>query len=154
MARITCYTLEGERTLVKEKSINYPCDNFCDAYAVADMFNSVVRLNHKAEEYMYMVALNHRLKPLGVFEISHGTVNYSVISPREIYIRALLCGASSIILAHNHPCGDCKPSQIDITTTQIIREAGKLLNVELLDHIIVTLTDICSFQKLGLIKES
>lgn len=90
-----------------------------------------------AEEYVYTLALDNKNKATGLFEISHGTVNSSVISPREIYIRALLLGASSIILFHNHPSGDVTPSKDDILVTKRVKAAGELLGVELLDHIII-----------------
>lgn len=90
-----------------------------------------------AEEYVYTLALDNKNKATGLFEISHGTVNSSVISPREIYIRALLLGASSIILFHNHPSGDVTPSKDDILVTKRVKAAGELLGVELLDHLII-----------------
>ena len=70
-------------------------------------------------------------------EISRGTVNMSVISPRELFIEALQKNAVYIILLHNHPSGDPMPSREDILVTQRIREGGSLLGIELLDHIII-----------------
>lgn len=96
-----------------------------------------LRLLEAAEEYVYTLALDNKNKATGLFEISHGTVNSSVISPREIYIRALLLGASSIILFHNHPSGDVTPSKDDILVTKRVKAAGELLGIELLDHLIV-----------------
>ena len=84
-----------------------------------------------------MVALNTKNKPLGVFEVSHGTVNQSVCSPRELFIKALLCGAANIILAHNHPSGDIAPSKTDVENYRIVKEAGQLMGIKLLDSIIV-----------------
>ena len=76
-------------------------------------------------------------KHIGLFEISRGTGDTSVANPREMFIRALLCGANKIILIHNHPSGNPEPSHSDITVTKRVKECGCLLGVELLDHIIV-----------------
>ena len=84
-----------------------------------------------------MLALDTKCKPIGIFEISHGTVNMSMINPREVFIRALLVGAVSIALIHNHPSGDATPSREDISATKRLAECGKLLGVVLLDHIVI-----------------
>lgn len=136
--RVNIYSLEGENTLVKEKGLNCPVAEAKSPREIADILHHAVRLDCKAEEYMYMLAFNTKMNLLGLFEISHGTVNETMLSPREIYIRALLCGATSIILAHNHPSGDLCPSEADIITTKHIRDAGKLLNIPLMDHVIVS----------------
>ncbi len=75
--------------------------------------------------------------------ISTGTVNQSLFSPREIMIEALKCGAVGMTLLHNHPSGDCTPSQCDISSTEKVVEAGKLIGIPLLDHIIIG--DRCYF---------
>lgn len=144
--RINLYTVEKENLLVKEKGINYP-DELDNPKKIVEMFNHLFRLDQKAEEYVYMLALNSKNKPLGVFEVSHGTVNYSVIAPREIYQRALLIGASYIILLHNHPSGQPNPSKDDKDTTRRIHASGELLNVQLLDHIIVGSGSYFSFRE-------
>ena len=136
--RVNIYSLEGENTLVKEKGLNCPVAEAKSPREIADILHHAVRLDCKAEEYMYMLAFNTKMNLLGLFEISHGTVNETMLSPREIYIRAFLCGATSIILAHNHPSGDVMPSEADIITTKYIRDAGKLLNIPLRDHVIVS----------------
>ena len=64
-------------------------------------------------------------------------MNASLISPRELFIEALNCGAVSIVLLHNHPSGDPAPSENDFYLTKRIKEAGKLIGIELLDHIII-----------------
>ncbi len=69
--------------------------------------------------------------------ISKGTVNLSMAEPREIFINALKCGAVRIILLHNHPSGDPAPSESDIALTRRIKEAGELIGIQLLDHIII-----------------
>ena len=84
-----------------------------------------------------MICMNTKNKIIGVFEISHGSVNSSIVSPREVFQKALLANAVSIIVMHNHPSGDCTPSREDIEVTKRLVEAGKIVGVEVLDHIIV-----------------
>ena len=72
-----------------------------------------------------------------IFELSHGNVNSSIISVREMFQKALLANAVSIALIHNHPSGDATPSKADIDVTKRAVEAGKLIGVEVLDHIII-----------------
>ena len=76
---------------------------------------------------------------LAIYKVSIGDVRSAILSPRQIYQAALLNNASSVIIGHNHPGGDVAPSRQDIETTQRIYEAGKLLGIELLDHIIVSI---------------
>lgn len=139
--RIILYKTELDENqhniLVKENSCNYPVQALNSPKSIVDMPNTVFRLNRQAEEYVYMIALNTKNKPLGVFEISHGTASLSICNPREIYIKSLLCGATGIILVHNHPSGDTTPSKEDMTVYNRIKEAGKLIGVNLLDNIIV-----------------
>lgn len=84
-----------------------------------------------------MICMNTKNKVIGVFELSHGTVNASLVSPREAFQKALLANAVSVIFMHNHPSGDPKPSREDVEVTKRLSEAGKILGVEVLDHIIV-----------------
>ena len=139
--RITKYRAElnedQHNILVKENSCNYPVSSLSNPQSVMEMLNAVFRFNKQAEEYVYMIALNTKCKPLGVFEISHGTINQSICNPREIFIKALLCGATGIILAHNHPSGDTTPSKDDLKTYQRVKEAGKIIGVELFDNLVI-----------------
>ena len=78
-----------------------------------------------------------KVKNIGIFETNHGSVNSSVVSPREIFVRLCLCGAAHFIIAHNHPSGDPAPSKEDMEVTRRMGEAGKIMNIGLLDHIII-----------------
>lgn len=140
--RITTYKTElnedNLNVLVKEKSCNCTgVETLNTPSLIAEMFNVVFRLNKQTEEYLYMIALDSKQKPLGVFEISHGMVNMTICNPREIFIKALLCGASGIVIAHNHPSGDTTPSKEDIESYNRLKEAGKLIGINVLDSIIV-----------------
>lgn len=140
--RITTYRtyLKDDFTneLVKERSCNYPGVNALNSpEAIVKMMNDVFHLNQMAEEYAYMIAVNTKVYPIGIFEISHGTVNMSLISTRDILVKALLCGATSIILIHNHPSLDSSPSGEDKRVTKRIHEACEIVGISLLDHIII-----------------
>lgn len=123
--------------LVKEKSKEYSGDNISSPKDVASLMSSVYHLDKMAEEYTYAIGVDTKGKILGVFEISHGTVDMALISPREIFIRMLLCGACRMFIIHNHPSGDPTPSQEDIKLIKRIKECSQLLNIPLLDHIIL-----------------
>ena len=86
---------------------------------------------------MVMLVLDIKNNVRGAFEVSRGGLNASIVHPREIFKRALLLNAASIILAHNHPSGDTTPSREDINITKRLVEGGKILGIEVLDHIIV-----------------
>lgn len=140
--RITTYKTElnadNLNILVKEKSCNCTgVETLNNPSLIAEMFNVVFRLNRQTEEYLYMLALTTKGKPLGVFEVSHGIVDATICNPREIFIKALLCGASGIVIIHNHPSGDTTPSKQDIESYNRLKEAGKLIGINVLDSVII-----------------
>lgn len=94
-------------------------------------------LRHEEQEQVYCMMLDSKNSLLGDLCVTKGTVNYSVLSPREIFLAALSYRAVSIVLIHNHPSGDPSPSADDIRTTQEIYDAGRLLGIALLDHIVI-----------------
>lgn len=152
--RITKYRTElnehRHNILVKESSCNYNIDCLTSPQKVFQLLNDLYGLNQLAEEYLYMIALSTKHKPLGIFEVSHGTLNSSLVNPREIFIRLLLTGASDFILAHNHPSGDCTPSKEDLKITERINECAKLMGISLLDHLIIG-DEFLSFKEKGLL---
>ena len=94
-------------------------------------------LRHKKQEFMKLLLLNTKSKLICEKDISIGTVNTAIISPRELFIEALQKNAVCIILLHNHPSGDPTPSFEDVQITMQIREAGNMIGIELLDHIVI-----------------
>ena len=133
--------------LVKEQSIGYAVERFNQPKQIAEMLIDVFRINKQAEEYLYMLALNADGMILGAFELSHGTVNYTVCNPRDIFIKALLCGAVNIVLAHNHPSGNTSPSKADMEAYKRVSEAGELIGIDLIDNIIVGKDGYYSFKE-------
>lgn len=106
------------------------------------------------QEHLIMLLLDCKNHLLGERLVSKGTVNASIAEPRDIYGEALRAGAAAIILIHNHPSGDATPSPADLTVTRRVLEAGELLGIQLLDHIIVAGSDYRSLKAEGLIKSS
>lgn len=149
--RITKYKTELDQNLhnvlVKESAVNYQCTSTFDKpELIANMLTVCYGLNRCAEEYMYLIALSTKGKILGVFEVFHGAVDTSLCNPREIFIRLLLCGACSFVLAHNHPSGDCTPSEEDLHVTIRLKKCAEMMGISFLDHIIIAGNTYISFK--------
>ena len=102
-------------------------------------------------EQFKILLLNRANRVLGVVDISTGGVTGTIADPKLIFSAALKANACGIILSHNHPSGNIDPSQGDKQLTSKIREAGKYLDIKVLDHIIVTSEDFYSFAEEGLL---
>ena len=105
----------------------------------------------KTKEHFKLVLLNTRNKVIAISTISVGTLNASLVHPREVFRDALTHSASSIILAHNHPSDDPEPSDDDVSLTRRLADAGRLMGIEVLDHIIITRKGYTSFKERGLL---
>lgn len=110
-------------------------------------------LRHESQEVMKLIMINSRGKLIGENEISKGTVNASIITPREIFIEALQRQAVAVVAMHNHPSGDPAPSDEDILLTRRIKEAGSIIGVELLDHIIIGDNCYVSLREKGILEK-
>ncbi|MEG0804951.1 MAG: DNA repair protein RadC [Lachnospiraceae bacterium] len=115
------------------------------AQAIADYYMESLR--HKEKEHLLMVMMDTKCNYLGDAMISIGTVNASLISPREIFLKAFEKKAVQIILVHNHPSGDPTPSREDVAVTEQILQCGDLLGIMLLDHIIIGDNKYVSFKE-------
>ena len=141
-------TKQHENILVKEYETDYASlSNLRQPKEIVQLLNDVFSLNVMAEEYVYLLAMTTSGELISLFEVSHGTVNMSLVRGREVMIRALLCGAASIILVHNHPSGDIRPSKADIEQTIEIKEVCHLIGIDFLDHIIIGGGDYYSFKE-------
>lgn len=94
-------------------------------------------MRYYKKEHMKIIMLNVKCKVIGIKEISIGSLNSSLAHPREIFIPAIKNSSANIILTHNHPSGDPTPSKDDIDITKRVYEAGKIIGIELYDHIII-----------------
>jgi len=108
-------------------------------------------LRHEKQEHMKLLMLNSKSMLIGESDISKGTVDASLVTPRELFIEALQKNAVTIVIMHNHPSGDPTPSEEDILTTRRIKIAGQYIGIELLDHIIIGNNCYVSFREAGML---
>ncbi len=107
------------------------------------------RLRSGGRETLAVLLLDIRLSLLAVEVVATGTVAHVSVEPREVFAPAVTAGASSVVLAHNHPSGDPQPSAQDIDFTRAMVEAGRILCIDVLDHLIVSARSYYSFQRAG-----
>ena len=140
--------------LVKESSTNYSQEQQLNSPSkIVDMFNHIFNASKLAEEYAWVLAMDSKCHCIGVFELSHGSVCNSIVSPREIFVRLCLCGATNFVLAHNHPSGDVTPSKEDKLVTEKVHMAGSMIDINMVDHIIIGNDCYYSFNENGKIPE-
>jgi DNA repair protein RadC len=125
--------------LVKEKVGRYELPRaIVDPQDAYKAIITITSIEEEAQEVFGILILNTKHKIVAVHEISRGSLNSSIVHPREVFKPAVLHNAAAIICFHNHPSGDPKPSEEDIEITKRLVEAGKILGIEVLDHIIVS----------------
>lgn len=137
--------------LVKESARNYAGDSCLNNPSqIAEFMRDLYHADILPEEKLWMIAMNTKCKPLGVFELAHGSMDSASMDPKAIFTRLLLCGARGFVLVHNHPSGDSTPSAADISNTRKVKEGAELLSLELFDHIIIgDATTYCSLREQG-----
>jgi DNA repair protein RadC len=117
-----------------------------------DVIAQAVYLRDRTREHLMTIYLNARNEMVWKKQsIFIGTLNANIVHPREIFEEALKHNAASVILVHNHPSGDPEPSKADLEITKRIQEAGKILGIDVLDHVIITKTKAFSFKEKKLI---
>jgi DNA repair protein RadC len=141
--------------IISEIAITYKANHYTKE-ALSSVTNAadILRMfwNPETIEYfeeckvLYLDRANHIL---GVYNVSRGGLNGTVMDVRMIYQGALKANAHSIIVSHNHPSGNREPSELDRTITQQIKSAGEFLSIKLLDHIIMTKDSYLSFRDNG-----
>lgn len=94
-------------------------------------------MRYLKKEYLKLIMLNSKNVVIAVKHISVGSLNSSIVHPREVFLEAIKNSSASIIICHNHPSGDPTPSKEDINITNRLKECGKILGIEVLDHIII-----------------
>ena len=104
-------------------------------------------LRHYSEEHFIAFHLDTKFHVIGFHQVSHGTLSASLVHPREVFKAALLSNSYAIIVAHNHPSQSLNASKEDLETTKTLIEAGQILGVTVLDHLIVTATGLTSLRE-------
>lgn len=109
------------------------------------------KIQNFSKEHFYVISLDTRNNFIGIDEISVGTLTASLVHPRETFESAIKRHAAQIVIAHNHPSGETDPSEDDLKITKRLVDAGKIMGIEVLDHIIVTKNGFLSFKEKNLI---
>ena len=105
------------------------------------------RMRYLDREQFQVMMLNHKKAVLGIETVSIGTLNSSLVHPREVFKQAIKRSASTVILAHNHPSGNCEPSEQDLQVTSRLKEVGQIVGIEVIDHIIIGEDSYYSFRE-------
>ena len=116
-----------------------------------DVFEYMADMQYLKQEQFRIVILNTKNKIVNQKIISQGTINATLVSPREVFNAAIKNMAANIILVHNHPSGDPEPSEEDKKITTMVSNAGKIIGISILDHIIIGRNNYYSFKEQGLI---
>ena len=136
--------------IVKDKEIIYVPDERIGY--VADVFKLAKSLIADADrEHFLVFSLGRKNEINGIQICSIGTLSEAVVHPREIFKYSILKNADKIIVVHNHPSGDLHPSSHDIETTRRLSNAGNIIGIKLLDHLIINDKDFYSFAEEGLL---
>lgn len=139
-------------SLQLKESFSYQRETFGSPQYIHSMMVEIFQLDKLADEFVYLIAFNTKMRMLGIFEVSHGTANASLVDARGVFLRAVYTGASYIMLVHNHPSGDITPSREDMLISKRMKEAGELMGILLADHIIIGSNGYFSFHEQELLK--
>ncbi|NTU73737.1 DNA repair protein RadC [Candidatus Roizmanbacteria bacterium] len=136
------YTQRNGQAVVHGRRVSRPAD-------VADLVKN--KITHFAKEHFFVISFDTRNQFIALDIISVGTINASLVHPREVFDMAIHRHAVHIILCHNHPSGACDPSDEDVKLTRRLISAGELLGISVLDHLIVSKDSYCSLKEAGYI---
>ncbi len=142
---IACFQLQKR---LKQHHLNR-YDKATNFDKIADVL--IERFGHYSREHYGIVSLDSRNRVLGIDTISIGTLTASIVHPRETFESAIRRHAAKIIIVHNHPSGEIYPSDADYETTKRLVEGGKILAINVIDHIIVTKDNYYSFTENGML---
>lgn len=128
--------------LYENRKVNSPCD-------AIELFRRF--LSESDREQFLVCCLDTKNQPTYINLVSVGTLNSSLVHPREVFKAAILANSASIIVAHNHPSGDPTPSKEDINITIRLKEAGEIIGIDILDHVIIGENKHISFKEKGIL---
>lgn len=132
--------------LIKESSSKYEVNRKIENPSDIDkVVREVMELDKEAEEVLSILALNTKHEVIGIFEVSRGTIDGSLVSVREIFKRLFLVNAKNFVVVHNHPSGCNEPSRDDFSIFNILKTASKVLGITMLDFAIIG-NELCSFR--------
>ena len=136
--------------MVKDGSIMYGDRKISSPDQVVEIANDFIDIENNDREIFIAIYLNTKNEPVAVHTVSQGSLNASIVHPREVMKGAILSNSNSMIFVHNHPSGNPTPSNEDKNITDRLIEAGELMGIKVLDHVIVG-EGYYSFKEEGLI---
>ena len=149
LTSINIYTLKQIRT--KRHRYDLEGLQITSPLVCYNVLQYLLDLKSEPVEHFGIIALNTKHKIVGVHIIGSGTIDHVYIEPRQVYMAALLNNAKAIIAFHSHPSGDPTPSRDDLFLTQRLKKGGKIMCIELLDHLITGERDYVSLREQGLV---
>lgn len=141
-----CAAVELGRRL-GELKITSTYEDFSQPYVIAQYV--MERLRHETEEHVLAAMLTSRNKLIHIETISNGGLTSSLVEQRAVFRKAIACNAAAIILIHNHPSGDSRPSDDDIHVTKLFVSAGQFMGIPVLDHIVIGDGEFTSLSEIG-----
>jgi DNA repair protein RadC len=133
--------------IVSERKARYPIK----ITSPNDAYYALKRYARQKQEHFIVLTLTGAHEVISVTIVSIGLLNRTVVHPREVFHRAIKDSAAAVIVAHNHPSGQLEPSEEDRMITKRLTDAGEIIGIPILDHIIFTRNGFVSFKDLGLI---
>ena len=134
--------------VIRERSIEYSCGRVDNPQKAAELVRNLF-MEDADREYLVVCCLDAKLKPLSIEIAAIGSLNQCMVDPRDIFKNAVLSNSANILIYHNHPSGEAEPSMDDERVTKRIKEAGELLGIPLVDHIIIGKDCTFSFREAG-----
>ncbi len=142
------YTMKELLLMVEEKAKDLEVNKITNAQNVFEAFEEYSK---KDKEHFLLLTLDGASKIINQYVVHIGTLNQSLVHPREVFRPAILDNSAGIIIAHNHPSGTLSASRADVQITARLKEAGKIIGIEILDHVILTEGGYYSFEEEGLL---
>lgn len=143
--------------MIQESAKRYECEckGVSSPRQAAEAFEEVFHMTRLTEEFLGLFCLDTKNNVIGAHVVAQGAINKAIIHPREVFKRAILNNSARIMICHNHPSGDCSPSVNDEAVTKRLEEAGELLGIDLIDHLIIGHENgemtYCSLKEQGLL---
>lgn len=140
-------------TIVRDGGVSMEARSIADGATSARVLRPLIA--EQDREYFVALFVDARQRLIGLEVVAVGTLSASLVHPREVFKGAMLAGAAAVIVGHNHPSGDCHPSEEDREVTRRLRRASEILGVPVMDHVIVSSPDkgpgYFSFREHGLL---
>lgn len=143
-------TVQRVSTHLVRESVTCESDSVSTPEDAARIVRDLFDFDHLDREQFVALAMNTKNRIVGAWVVSVGSLNASIVHPRELFKPAVMLSAASMVIAHNHPSGDPTPSGADIQLTRRLVKGGDVLGIEVLDHVVVGNESIASLRDLGL----